>query len=128
MAYRLLADVTLLLHLAFVVFVVAGGVLARRRPRLAAAHLLAVAWGVYVSLANEVCPLTPLENWFLERAGDAGYEGGFLEHYVAPVLYPGSLTPRVQRLLGLAVVLVNSAVYAWVLAGRARASRSRTPH
>jgi hypothetical protein len=113
--WRLLAGLTLLAHLAFVAFVVAGGLLARGRPKLAIVHLAAAAWGAYVSLANEVCPLTPLENWLMQRAGDAGYEGGFLDHYVVPVLYPGALTPGVQRSLGLGVVLVNVLVYGWVL-------------
>jgi hypothetical protein len=123
LTWLLLAGSTFLVHLAFVAFVVAGGALARRWPRLAIAHLPALAWGVYISLANQVCPLTPLENWFLERAGEAGYQGGFLQHYVVPVLYPGDLTPRVQRLLGLSVLLVNLGVYAWALAGR----RKREP-
>jgi hypothetical protein len=118
MAYLVLAASTFALHVAFVAFVVAGGLLVRRRPKLAVVHLPAVAWAAYVSLANQVCPLTPLENWFLERAGAAGYEGGFLEHYVVPVLYPGDLTPWVQRLLGIGVVLVNLIAYGWALAGR----------
>lgn len=118
MAYLLLAAATFGLHLAFVAFVVAGALVVRRRPRLAVLHLPAMAWAVYVSLANAVCPLTPLENRFLERAGAAGYEGGFLEHYVVPLLYPGALTPQIQRLLGLGVVIVNLVAYAWALAGR----------
>jgi hypothetical protein len=118
MAYLVLAASTFALHVAFVAFVVAGGLLVRRRPKLAVVHLPAVAWAAYVSLANQVCPLTPLENWFLERAGAAGYEGGFLEHYVVPVLYPGDLTPWVQRLLGIGVVFVNLIAYGWALAGR----------
>jgi hypothetical protein len=120
MTYLLLAVATFGLHVAFVAFVVAGGFLVQRRPKLAVVHLLAVAWAAYVSLANQVCPLTPLENWFLERAGAAGYEGGFLEHYVAPLLYPGELTPRSQMLLGMGVVLVNLIVYGGVLAGRGK--------
>ena len=126
MTYLVLAGLTFLVHVAFVGYVIGGGLLARGRPKLAIAHLLAVAWGVYISLANEVCPLTPLENWFLQRAGDAGYEGGFLEHYVVPVLYPGALTPRIQRLLGGGVVLVNVIVYAWVLSGRGKRLQSRS--
>jgi hypothetical protein len=116
-----LAGLTFLVHLAFVGFVVAGGLFAGGRPKLAIAHLAALAWGAYVSLANEVCPLTPLENWLLRRAGAAGYPEGFLEHYVVPVLYPGALTPLVQRLLGAGVVLLNVFVYARVVRGtRAR--------
>ena len=117
MIYLVLAGLAVLVHLGFVAFVVGGGLLVRRFPRLLALHVVAVAWGAYVSLANEVCPLTPLENALLARAGAAGYEGGFLDHYLVPLLYPGVLTPRTQKLLGAGVVVLNLGAYAWVRAG-----------
>jgi hypothetical protein len=106
-----LADLTILLHLAFVVFVVAGGLLVRRWPRLLFAHLAAAAWGVFIAATGGICPLTPLENWLSEQAGRAGYRGGFLEHYLGPVLYPEGLTREVQWGEAAMVVLVNGIVY-----------------
>ena len=118
MAYAILADLTLFLHLAFIVFVVAGGVVLRWRPKLWPVHFVAAAWGAYVALANSICPLTPLEIWFSEQAGSTGYRGGFIEHYLVPLIYPAGLTPGVQRALGVGVVVVNLAVYGWVFFGR----------
>jgi len=114
MAYAFLADLTVFLHFAFIVFVIGGGVLVRWWPKLVWAHLTAAAWGAYVSLANRICPLTPLENWLSLKAGLAGYAGGFMEHHLFWLIYPTGLTPRVQRLLGVGVIVTNVAVYAWV--------------
>jgi hypothetical protein len=114
MLYRALTDLTIAVHFAFVVFVVAGGLLARRHRRLAIPHLLAVAWGVYVEATpGLICPLTPLENAFALRAGEAGYQGSFIEHYLVPILYPEGLTRPVQWVLAGLVLVVNAAVYAW---------------
>ena len=114
MGYRLLADLTVVAHLAFVAFVVAGGLLARRRRWVALPHLLAAGWGVYVEVTpGMVCPLTPLENAFARRAGEAGYEGSFIEHYVVAILYPEALTRNVQWALAALVVAINALVYGW---------------
>ena len=114
MGYRLLADLTLTLHFAFLAFVVGGGLLARRWRWIAVPHLLAVAWGVYVELMpGLLCPLTTWENVLALRAGEAGYEGGFIEQYLVPVIYPNGLTPTVQRMLAGLVVAVNVLVYTW---------------
>jgi len=127
MIFRLLADLTIVVHFAFLAFVVAGGLLARRRRWLIAPHLLAAAWGTYVELApGVICPLTPLENAFAEKAGMAGYEGDFVEHYLVPVLYPDGLTHAAQRVLAALVVLVNVAVYAWPR-GRASGAEASVP-
>jgi len=112
--YAALAYLTVLGHLAFVVFVVLGGLLVLRSPRVAWIHLPCAAWGAFVELAGWICPLTPLEQHFRERAGVGTYATSFLEHYVVPVLYPGALTRGVQIGLGLAVVALNAGVYAWV--------------
>jgi hypothetical protein len=117
-AYALLADLTVLVHFAFIVFVVAGGVLVRWWPKLVWAHLTAAAWGAYVSLANKVCPLTPLEKWLSQQAGGEGYAGGFMERYFFWIIYPSGLTPTVQRLLGMGVIVLNVAIYAWIRARR----------
>lgn len=110
---RALADAVIAIHFAFLAFVVAGGLLARRWRWMAAPHLLAAAWGVYVEIADGVCPLTRLENRFSRRAGRAGYDGSFIEHHLMPVLYPDGLTRPVQWGLAGFVVGFNGAVYAW---------------
>ena len=111
---RLAADALLIAHLAFIVFVLAGGFLVLHRPIWAAAHLPALAWGAFAELTGTVCPLTPLENSLRRAAGSTGYEGSFIEHYLVPLIYPDALTPRVQVVLGLVVLLVNAPVYALV--------------
>jgi hypothetical protein len=115
MPYRLLADLVLVLHAAFVVFVMLGGLLAWRWPRLAWVHLPLVAWGAGIEFLGGICPLTPLENRWRLLAGQQGYPGGFVEHYVLPVLYPEGLTRTAQFLLGALVLGVNVSIYAWAL-------------
>jgi Protein of Unknown function (DUF2784) len=114
MPYRLAADAVLVLHAAFVLFVVLGGLFALRRPRFAWVHLPAAAWGAAIEFFGWVCPLTPLEQALRRRGGEAGYSGGFVEHYVVALLYPQGLTRGLQLALGLFVLAVNLAVYAWV--------------
>ncbi len=121
MLYRLAADAVVLIHLAFVVFVVAGALLVLRWPRIAWVHVPAFVWGALIEFAGWICPLTPLENRLRISGGAAGYEGGFVEHYVIPILYPGNLTRALQIGLGVAVVLINAGVYGWLLMRRARA-------
>lgn len=112
MSARLAADAVVALHLAFVVFVVLGGLLAWRHPALAVLHLPAAAWGAYAELTGTVCPLTPLENTLRASAGASGYEGSFVEHYLLPLLYPVGLTSADQRWLGMLVIAINVVVYA----------------
>ena len=114
MVYRLLTDAVVILHFAFLAFVVGGGFLARRHRWLIVPHLLAVAWGVYVEARpGMLCPLTPLENQFASLAGTAGYEGGFIEHYLVPIIYPDGLTARAQLGLAMALITVNVIAYTW---------------
>ena len=108
------ADLVVVVHLLFVFFVVAGGLLLLRWPGLIWLHLPAVAWGVYIEFSSGICPLTPLENQLRLEAGHDAYSGGFVEHYLLPILYPENLTPGVQQVLGTLVFLVNLAIYAWV--------------
>lgn len=124
MLYSFLADATVVVHALFIVFVVVGGFFALRWPRVAWLHLPLAAWGAWVEFGNRVCPLTPLENRLRARAGDAGYTGGFIEHYVVGIIYPAGLTREIQLALGAGVVLVNLAVYAWVWRRRTRLARS----
>ena len=120
MWWTLLADAVVGLHLAFVVFVAAGGLLVLRSPRLAWIHLPAVAWGAVVEIAGWVCPLTPLELALRARGGADGYRGDFVEQYILPVLYPENLTRPTQVVLGAFVVVVNVVVYVWIVSTRSR--------
>lgn len=111
MAYRLLADVLVGIHFLFVAFVVLGGFLAWRWRRVAWVHVPAAVWGALIELAGWICPLTPLENALRARAGDAGYAGGFIEHYLIPIVYPAGLTRGTQIVLGAAAIAVNVVAY-----------------
>ena len=133
MLYRLLADAVLLAHLAFILFVVFGALLVLRRRRLMPLHLLAVAWGIGIEVLGAVCPLTYAENRLRLLAGDAGYSGGFIEHYVVALIYPGALTRGMQFGLAAGVLLVNVLLYGWILrrrvvgcADRASSSQGRS--
>jgi hypothetical protein len=122
MLYRLLADVMVVLHLAFVVFVLFGGLLALWKPRIVWLHLPAMAWGVAVELTGWICPLTPLEQWLRLQGGELSYHSDFIEQYVLPVLYPAELTRDLQLVLGMLVVMVNVAIYGWLLWRRRKLS------
>ncbi len=115
MVYRFLADLVLVAHFAFVVFAVVGALLVLRWRWVVWLHLPAVVWAALIEFAGWICPLTPLENWLRELGGSAGYESGFVEHYILPVLYPGGLTREVQIVLGLLVLAVNIGIYGWLL-------------
>ena len=115
MIYRLLADLVVLAHFGFILFVVVGGALVIRWPKMAWVHLPAACWGVLVEMTGWICPLTPLEN-HLRILGDSRiYEGSFIANYLMPIIYPHQLTRSVQILLGLAVLLINTTVYGLVL-------------
>lgn len=120
MIYRIAADTILLLHLAFSLFAVLGGVLVLRRPSLLRVHLAAVLWGVVIEWADWICPLTPLENFFREKGGQGGYAGGFIEHYVATLLYPEHLTIALRYLLGIGLVAANLIIYGYIFLVRRR--------
>lgn len=108
---RLAADLVLITHLAFVVFVVLGGLLVLRWPRLAVLHLPAVLWGIGLEFFAWICPLTPLEQSLRRAAGQQGYSGGFVEHYLLPILYPPGLNTETQWLLGALVLALNALIY-----------------
>jgi hypothetical protein len=112
--YWLLANALVLLHLAFILFVVAGGLLVARKPRLVWLHLPAVIWGALIEFMGWICPLTPLENHFRKLAGQTGYKGGFIEHYLLPLIYPETLTAATQYLLGTLVLAANILIYFWL--------------
>jgi len=112
--YPLLADLVLIVHLAFVVFVLCGGLLVLRWRWVAWLHLPAVAWGAFVEFSGWICPLTPLENWLRAQAGEADYDGDFVLRYLLPMLYPEALTHDIQVVLGALVLVVNLAIYGWL--------------
>lgn len=112
--FGVMADLLLLVHGAFVLFVVFGGLLVLRWPGLAWLHLPAALWGVVIEFAGFVCPLTPLEHAWRRAAGGEAYEGGFIEHYITAALYPAGLTRTVQIGLGLIVLAMNGWLY-WMV-------------
>lgn len=122
MTPALAADAVLALHAAFIAFVVLGGLLVLRWPRVAWLHLPAACWGALVEFTGWTCPLTPLEQALRRAAGNSGYDGGFLAHYLLPLIYPAGLTREIGIVLGIGVVLVNALVYALVV----RRARQRT--
>ena len=121
MIWSLLADSLVILHFAFTAFVIFGGFLTWRWPRVALAHIPALAWGCWVEVSHSICPLTPLENHFRHLGGEAGYRGGFLAHYLVRVLYPPGLTWHIQWELAAALMAINVIAY-WELVRRFRST------
>lgn len=115
--YIFLADLVLIVHLAFVVFVLGGGLLMLKWRWIAWLHLPAALWGAVVEFTGEICPLTPLENWLRAQDGEIPSGSDFIAQYLLPVLYPGDLTRGIQWLFGSVVVILNSAVYWWTWRG-----------
>lgn len=115
MIHRIAADLVLVVHLGFVVFVVLGGLLVRWRRRVALVHLPCALYGAAIEVGGWICPLTPLENRLRALGGEQGYPGGFVEHYLVALVYPQPLSRPAQLLLAAAVVVVNAAAYAWAL-------------
>lgn len=113
--FRLLANAVVVVHALFILFVVWGGFLVWRRRWVAAIHVPCAVWGVMIEYRGWICPLTPLENALRARAGEAGYGGGFVEHYLVPAIYPSGLTPRIQVMLGTFVLAINVLAYAVLL-------------
>lgn len=125
MPYSFLADVVLLGHLAFILFVALGILVVWRFPRLARLHIPAAIWAGLIEITGYVCPLTPLENHLRDLSGQAGYHGSFVEHYLVPIIYPHDLSRNAQIFLGVAVIIFNTVGYL-LMWRRARAhERSR---
>lgn len=120
MIAKLTADIVVIVHLAFIVFVVTGGFLVIRWRWVAFLHIPCAVWGALIEFTGWICPLTPLECWLREAAGGAGYGGGFVDHYVVPLVYPVTLTRRMQFWLGLTVLAVNLLAYGLVIVARRR--------
>jgi hypothetical protein len=118
MLYRLGADAVVVLHLAFVVFALLGGLVVLRWRWVAWLHIPAAAWAVLIEFAGWYCPLTPLENRLRALGGEAGYTGGFVEHYAMPILYPDGLTRPIQIALGTFALILNLTIYTYILTRR----------
>ena len=121
MIYHLLADLIVVIHLLFVLFVMLGGLFILRWRFFVWIHMPAVFWAVLIEFSGWICPLTPLENLLRIKGGSSGYAVGFVEHYIIPLLYPSQLTRKLQILLGLLVLTVNLVIYLWVWHTRERA-------
>ncbi|BAP78757.1 MAG: DUF2784 domain-containing protein [Pseudomonadales bacterium] len=115
MLYRIGADAVLMLHLGFILFVLLGGLLVAWKRGFLLLHLPAMAWGIFVELSGRPCPLTHWENLLRRLAGNAGYEAGFVEHYLLPLIYPAWLSVPVQYLLAAVVIVVNLLIYGGLL-------------
>ena len=114
-SYRLLADMVVLVHFAFVLFVILGGFIVARRRRVMPFHLAAAIWAALIEFSGWICPLTPLENQLRSKSGSDGYDSDFVAHYILPILYPEGLTRETQITLGAMVIVINLGIYAWVL-------------
>jgi len=121
MSYRILADLVLILHFAFVVFAVLGAFLILKWRWVAWIHVPAAIWGAVVEFAGWLCPLTPLEHWLRVEAGMAVERIGLVEQYLVPLLYPTPLTRGLQIVLGAVVLGVNGLIYVWVVRRSLRA-------
>ncbi|HEY5603466.1 MAG TPA: DUF2784 domain-containing protein [Gammaproteobacteria bacterium] len=115
MTIKIAADLVLVIHLLFILFAIFGGLLALRRRWVIWLHLPAVCWAAMISFAGWICPLTPLENTLRRMAGEEGYSGGFINQYIAPVIYPAGYTRELAVAAGVTVLLINLAVYGYVI-------------
>ena len=109
--YEFFANLTLIVHLIFILFVVFGGMIFFIFPKIIYMHLPALLWGIYIELTNSVCPLTYLENWFLYQSGLTTYSNDFINHYLFPIIYPEELTTNIQLYLSITLIIINTFVY-----------------
>ena len=124
MLSRIAADLVLAVHLGFIVFVILGGLLLLRFPKIMYLHIPAAVWGTFIEISGRICPLTTWENDLRQSAGESGYAESFVEHYLVPIIYPAGLTRNVQLTLAGIVVFANIVIYGWLLY-RCNKSRAR---
>jgi len=113
--YSFLADIVTIIHLLFILFVIFGGFLVLKWRWIIYFHIPAAVWGALIEFKGWICPLTPWENQLRQAGGEAGYSGGFIEHYLIPVIYPDELTRQLQFILGVFVIVINIAIYSWII-------------
>jgi len=112
--YELAADLTLIIHFAFILFVIFGALLFFITTKIIFIHIPAFIWGSYIELTNSICPLTYLENWFLHKANLTTYSEGFIQNYLVPIVYPVSLTKDLQIYIGIALIVINIVIYVFI--------------
>ena len=112
--YEIAANLILIVHFIFILFVVFGGLLFFISKKIILIHLPAFAWGSYVELSNSICPLTYVENWFLQKANLTTYSEGFIQNYLVPIVYPANLTKDIQIYLGIALIVINIVIYVFI--------------
>jgi len=115
MPFSLLADIIVVIHFLFILFVIFGGLLVLHHRRWSWIHIPAAAWGALVEFTGWICPLTPLENWLRIQCDGPAYTSDFIERYLVSIIYPSSLTGSQQLFLGLGVILINGAIYGWIV-------------
>lgn len=126
MLYKLAADLLVLIHFGFIIFVVLGGLLVLRWAKAAWIHLPAATWGAWIEFTHGICPLTPLEQSLRQQAGTPSYDGSFIDRYLIPLIYPPGFSPETANLLGFFVLAVNFLIYSFVIV-RGLRSRQRKP-
>ena len=112
--YEIAANLTLIIHFAFILFVIFGALLFFASVKIIFIHVPALIWGSYIELTNSICPLTYLENWFLHKANLTTYSEGFIQNYLVPIVYPMNLTKDLQIYLGITLIVINIIIYAFI--------------
>lgn len=115
MCFQIAADILVLLHLAFILFVVLGGLLVLRLQKLALLHIPAVLWGAFIEFTGRICPITPIEIRLRALSGGQDYSGSFIDHYIMALIYPPGLSTGHQYMIGALVLIINGALYARLL-------------
>lgn len=113
--YEIAADLTLIIHFAFIIFVIFGALLFFVSRKIIYAHVPALIWGIYIELTHSVCPLTYLENWFLNKAKLTTYSEGFIQNYLVPIVYPSNLTNNLQTYLAIVLIIANVVIYGLII-------------
>ena len=113
--YELAADLTLIVHFTFIIFIAFGALLFFVSKKIIYVHIPALIWGIYMELTHSVCPLTYLENWFLEKANLSAYSESFIQHYLIPIVYPKNLTEDLQIYLAIVLMVANAIIYGLII-------------
>ena len=112
--HELAADIILIIHFLFILFVIFGALLFFIVKKIVFIHIPAIIWGSYIELTHSICPLTYLENWFLHKANLTTYSEGFIQNYLVPIVYPINLTKDLQIFLGIGLIVINIVIYAFI--------------
>ena len=113
--FEILANITLVIHITFVLFVIFGSLLFFVTPKVIYLHLPSLVWGSYVEFSGSICPLTYLENWFLYQGNLTTYSNSFIQNYILPIIYPKNLSSELQIYLGTALIIINIIFYLLII-------------